>query len=107
MPSIGAVLHTINIRLPREQIVYIINHAEDRLIFLDKSLAGPIAEMQRELPAVEKYIFMDDRGPEPAAISRPSLDYEELLADASERADISRAGRKDGRGALLHLGNDR
>src|ERR1035438_1070929 len=41
VPAIGAVLHTINIRLPREQIVYIINHADDRLIFLDKSVAGP------------------------------------------------------------------
>src|SRR5262245_6474318 len=40
VPAIGAILHTINIRLPREQLVYIINHAADRLIFLDRSLAG-------------------------------------------------------------------
>ena len=70
VPAIGAVLHTINIRLPREQIIYIINHAEDRLIFLDKSVAGPIAEMQRELPARLRYILMDDQGPEPAGDSR-------------------------------------
>ena len=51
VPAVGAVLHTINIRLPREQLIYIINHADDRLIFVDKSVAGPIAEMQRDLPA--------------------------------------------------------
>lgn len=45
VPSMGAVLHTINIRLPREQLVYIINHAQDRIIFADKALAGALAEM--------------------------------------------------------------
>src|SRR5262245_12758662 len=84
-PSVGAVLHTINIRLSREQLRYIINHAQDRLIFSDKSLAGTLAELQSDLPAVEKYILMDDRGPEPAALPQVSLDYEELMADASDR----------------------
>jgi fatty-acyl-CoA synthase len=87
VPSMGAVLHTINIRLPREQVVYIINHAEDRVIFLDKSLAGALAEMHREIPTVEKYVLMDERGPEPSALPRPALDYEDLLEDASERVD--------------------
>ena len=63
VPAVGAVLHTINIRLPREQIIYIINHADDRLIFVDKSVAGPIAEMQRDLPSGLGYVVMDDRGP--------------------------------------------
>jgi len=85
VPSIGAILHTINIRLPDEQLLYIINHAEDRLIFADRSLAGALAEMQRELPTVKKYILMDDRGPEPSLLPRPAADYEELLADAPER----------------------
>ena len=88
VPSLGAVLHTINIRLPREQLLYIINHAEDRLIFLDKSLAGPLAEMQRELPTVEKFILMDERGPEPPRLPQPSFDYEDLLAEASERVEF-------------------
>ncbi len=85
-PAVGAVLHTINIRLPREQVVYIINHADDRLIFLDKSVACPIAEMQRELPSGLGYVVMDDLGPQPAAIPGPSHDYEELLANESDRA---------------------
>jgi fatty-acyl-CoA synthase len=86
LPSIGAILHTINIRLPREQLVYIINHAEDRLIFADQSLAGPLAEMQAELPTVEKYILMDELGPSPERLPHPWAEYEKLMADAPERA---------------------
>ena len=50
VPSIGAVLHTINFRLSREQLRYIINHAEDRVIFVDRSVAALMAAMQPELP---------------------------------------------------------
>jgi fatty-acyl-CoA synthase len=88
VPSIGAVLHTINFRLSREQLRYIINHAQDRLIFVDKSVAALLAAMQPELPGVERYIVMDDRCPEPPALPRPAVDYEELLASASERAEF-------------------
>ncbi len=104
VPSIGAILHTINIRLPREQLVYIINHAEDRLIFLDKSLAGALADMQRELPTVEKYILMDERGPEPPDLPSPSLDYEELMADAQERAEFPKLDEKTAAGLCYTSG---
>src|SRR5947209_270733 len=50
VPSIGAVLHTINFRLSREQLVYIINHAEDRILFVDRSVAALVASLQPELP---------------------------------------------------------
>ena len=43
VPCIGAVLHTLNLRLPSDQLAFIINHAEDRVIFVDASLA-PILE---------------------------------------------------------------
>ena len=86
VPAVGAVLHTINIRLPREQIIYIINHADDRLIFLDKSVACPIAEMQRELPSGLGYVLMDDLGPPPESVPAQAHDYEELLANESESA---------------------
>ncbi|HZW33984.1 MAG TPA: long-chain fatty acid--CoA ligase [Isosphaeraceae bacterium] len=88
VPSLGAVLHTINFRLSHEQLRYIINHAQDRLIFVDRSVAGTLAALETDLPAVEKFIVMDDRGPEPAALPRSTMDYEELLAGASERAEF-------------------
>ncbi len=87
IPAIGAVLHTINFRLPREHLLFIINHAQDRLVFLDRSLGGILADLQSELPTVEKYIFMDERGAEPPALPAPLFDYEQLIADAGETYD--------------------
>jgi fatty-acyl-CoA synthase len=89
VPAIGGVLHTVNFRLARDQLLYIINHAADRIIFLDRSLGGILADLERELPTVEKYILMDEGGAEPPALPRPALDYEVLLADASERAEFA------------------
>ncbi|HMI69713.1 MAG TPA: AMP-binding protein, partial [Solirubrobacteraceae bacterium] len=45
VPSYGAVLHTINIRLFPEQVQYIVNHAEDRVLFIDGSLVEPFARL--------------------------------------------------------------
>jgi fatty-acyl-CoA synthase len=89
VPAVGAVLHTINFRLAREQLLYIINHAEDRLIFLDKSLGGILADLECELPSVEKYILMDEKGAEPPALPQPTLDYEDLMAAASQRVNFT------------------
>jgi fatty-acyl-CoA synthase len=94
VPAIGAVLHTINFRLAREQLLYIINHAQDRLIFLDKSLGGILADLECELSSVEKYILMDEKGAEPPALPQPSLDYEELLAEASGQAQFPELDEK-------------
>jgi fatty-acyl-CoA synthase len=88
VPSIGAVLHTINFRLSREQLRYIINHAEDRVVFVDRSVAALMAAMQPELPRVERYVVMDDRCPPPPALPTAWVDYEELLASASDRAEF-------------------
>jgi fatty-acyl-CoA synthase len=88
VPAVGAVLHTINFRLAREQLLYIINHAQDKMVFLDKSLGGILADLECELSSVEKYILMDEKGAEPPALPQPSLDYEELLADASPHVEF-------------------
>ncbi len=98
VPSIGAVLHTINFRLSREQLRYIVNHAKDRLLFVDKSVAALAAAMQPELPSVEHYIIMDDRCPEPPSRPAPSIDYEELLASSTERAEFPRLDEKQAAG---------
>ncbi len=49
VPCIGAVLHTLNIRLFEEQLTYIVNHAEDRVIFVDDSLVPSAREARAEL----------------------------------------------------------
>lgn len=75
VPCIGAILHTVNIRLFPEQIAYIVNHAEDRLIFLDDSLIGAVEALAPELRTVERYVVMGDV-PE---TSLPVESYEALL----------------------------
>src|SRR5512139_253260 len=54
----GAVLHTINPRLFPEQLEYIVNHAEDRLVFIDPTLLPALAPLQGKIPSVEKIFVM-------------------------------------------------
>ena len=58
--GIGAVCHTLNPRLSHEQLIYIINHGEDRLIFADKGFAENIDRLLTDCPSVEKVIYIDD-----------------------------------------------
>jgi fatty-acyl-CoA synthase len=60
IPSIGSVLHTINIRLSPEHIIYIINHAEDELIFVDEDVFPLIEAVHDKLRTVKAYIVMTD-----------------------------------------------
>ncbi len=79
VPCVGAVLHTLNIRLFAEQLTYIVNHAEDGLIFVDDSLVPILQELAPTFSGVRNYIVMGDGdcGSLPNA-----LRYEELLEQA-------------------------
>lgn len=72
IPSMGAVLHTLNIRLFEDDLRYIVGHAEDRVIFLDASLAGVMPRFE----GVEHEVLM----PDAEAAREGALDYEELVA---------------------------
>ncbi|MDT7838838.1 long-chain fatty acid--CoA ligase [Aquabacterium sp. OR-4] len=78
----GAVLHTVNPRLHLEQIVYIINHAEDRLLFVDAVTLPILEKIAPQLGTVEAFVLMDHRAAMPAShtLPRPLLCYEDLLA---------------------------
>src|SRR5579872_1866256 len=56
IPCVGAVLHTLNIRLFEEQLTYIVNHAEDKIIFVDESLVPVIAKLAPTFETVEQYV---------------------------------------------------
>ncbi len=84
VPSIGAVLHTINVRLAREHLTYLINHAKDCAIVADASLANPLLEIRDEIPTVRHLILMEDRQASDASAIAGALDYEELMARATE-----------------------
>jgi len=84
-PCSGRVLHTLNIRLFPEQITYIVNHAEDEVIFVDKSLLGLLWPLVDTFTTVRHIVVMDDgKGEHPADSGGRLLhDYEALLASAS------------------------
>ena len=79
--GIGAVCHTVNPRLFPEQLVYIINHAEDRLLFFDLTFLPLVERLAPVCPTVEKWVLL--AGPEhlPKESVMPGLcSYEDLLA---------------------------
>jgi fatty-acyl-CoA synthase len=84
-PCSGRVLHTLNIRLFPEQLTYIVNHAEDEVIFVDRSLLGLLAPLLPTFTTVQHLVLMDDgKGDLPGDLAgHQLLDYEELLAGAS------------------------
>lgn len=77
IPCMGAVLHTLNLRLFPEQLTYIINHAEDRLIIVDDSLVPLLARVAKDLKTVERYIVVGDGD---ASALGDVLRYEEIIA---------------------------
>ena len=84
-PCTRRVLHTLNIRLFPEQLSYIVNHANDEVIFADKSLLGLIAPLFPTFKCVKHLVVMDDTGdgsPLPESPGVQVHDYEKLLAEA-------------------------
>jgi fatty-acyl-CoA synthase len=82
-PCTGAVLHTLNIRLFEEQLTYIVNHAEDRAIFVDASLVAALSKLAPSFKGVEHYVVMGGEGEELDLEGLPgALRYEDLLEQA-------------------------
>ncbi|TAJ82521.1 3-(methylthio)propionyl-CoA ligase [Reyranella sp.] len=80
--GMGAVCHTINPRLFPEQIVYIVNHAEDQLLFVDLNLLPAVEKLLPQMKGVRHVVAMTDRAHLPKDCNIPNLlVYEELIAD--------------------------
>lgn len=77
--GVGAVLHTVNPRLFSEQVEYIINHAEDRYVFVDLGFVELLEEIQERLPTVRGYIVLTDEANMPNTSLPNVLCYETLL----------------------------
>lgn len=84
VPSMGAVLHTLNIRLFPEQLAYTINHAGDRAIIVDASLVPLLARVAHDLRTVDHFIIVGDA--DAASLGKNALRYEEIL-DAEQGFD--------------------
>ncbi len=80
VPMMGAVLHTINVRLSPEQILYTINHAEDDVILVNTEFLPILETIRDRIEPVKKLVLLDDTGQPPATRLDISTEYEDLLA---------------------------
>jgi fatty-acyl-CoA synthase len=80
-PLSGAVLHTLNFRLSAQDLTYIINHAEDSVIFADASVYPMLAAIRDKIPSVKQIVIMKDTVD--AAVPDGLPEYEALLAKAT------------------------
>ncbi|MGW1147136.1 long-chain fatty acid--CoA ligase [Streptomyces sp. NPDC002454] len=81
-PSMGAVLHTLNLRLPPKQLVWIVNHAADRVVLVDGSLLPLLVPLLPHLTSVEHVVVSGPGDRSGLAGIGPRVhDYEELIAE--------------------------
>ncbi len=85
--GIGAVCHTLNPRLFAEQLCYIINHAEDSIIFTDLSFVEMLAKNAPDLPTVKKWIVLTDPAGMAGCPLPNAIDYESFIAGHSENVE--------------------
>jgi fatty-acyl-CoA synthase len=83
----GGVLHTVNPRLFPEQIEYIVNHAEDTVVFFDPVFAPLIEKLQHNFPSVRHYVALCDKAHLPDVDIANLTDYESLIDDQSDEFD--------------------
>ena len=79
--GIGAIYHTINPRLFPDQIVWIANHAQDRLMLLDLTFVPMLEQLASRLPSIERYVVLTDTRHMPATSLRDAVPYEEWIGE--------------------------
>jgi fatty-acyl-CoA synthase len=89
VPCMGAVLHTLNVRLSHENLIYIINHAGDRIIFLDEDLFFLLEPVMDELKSVELYVIMSQSGKLPQTKLKPVVLYDDFIKKFPESYEFS------------------
>ena len=88
IPMIGAILHTVNVRLSPEQIVYTMNHAEDDVVLVHDDFMPIIEGVKDEIKTVKTWIQVTDEASAKATSIDTLGEYEELLAKADNKFDF-------------------
>lgn len=88
VPSAGAILHMINIRLSPEHILYVINHAEDEILLIDEDLFPHFEKLAPHLKTVKHYVIMGDSKELPETSLKNVHLYEDLLKEASDEFEF-------------------
>ena len=84
--NMGAVLHTVNPRLFPEQIAWIINHAEDKVLFFDVTFQPIVEKIAGQLTSVQHYVFLSGRADMPKTSLPNATNYEDFIAGQSTEA---------------------
>jgi len=88
VPCYGAVLHTVNFRLPQNHLVYIINHAEDQVLFVDADLLIFVELVKDQLKTVKKIVVLSQSGKMPETSLENVVLYDDLIKDFPEEYDF-------------------
>ncbi len=88
VPMLGAVLHTVNIRLSPEQILYTIDHAEDDFILVNEEFLPLLEQIKGRIDTVKDYILLQDGQQQPQTSLTFIGEYEALLAESSDHFDF-------------------
>ncbi|WP_062815076.1 fatty acid--CoA ligase [Alcanivorax sp. NBRC 102024] len=88
IPMMGAVLHTVNVRLSPEQVLYTINHAQDDAILVNSEFLPILEAVKDRIEPVKTYILLDDDGVKSSDALPIAGEYEDLLAKAPARYDF-------------------
>ena len=86
VPGAGMVCHTLNPRLAPEQLVYIVNHASDRMLFIEKTFVPMVAALRDQFPTLRAVVLLGGRDDEAAAQIPGLLFHDELLAEGDPAA---------------------
>jgi fatty-acyl-CoA synthase len=80
--GLGAICHTVNPRLFPEQIAWIINHAQDRIVMTDITFVPILEKVADKMPSVERYVVLTDKAHMPGTTLKNAINYEDWIAEA-------------------------
>jgi fatty-acyl-CoA synthase len=88
VPCSGAVLHTVNFRLPVNHLIHVLNHAEDQIIFVDEDLLMFVEMIKDQLNTVKHIVVLSHTGKKPVSGIENLLMYDELIAPFPDKYDF-------------------
>jgi acyl-CoA synthetase (AMP-forming)/AMP-acid ligase II len=100
----GCIYHTVNPRLFKDQIAWIINHAEDRLMLVDLSFVALLEGIAADLPTIRRYVILTDRAHMPKTTLRNAIAYEDWLEEADGNMTWAAVDENDAAGMAYTSG---
>lgn len=88
VPCVGAALHTVNFRLPLQHLVYVLNHAEDKVLFVDEEFVFLVEMIKDQLQTVRHFVILTHKAELPPTTLSPVHHYDDWIAAYPEDYDF-------------------